>query len=67
MISLKITVMLTQYDSDNAFEFKLTWLNDAVKLVHTHTTASFLQIETKMIQNIAYLFSYAGFKCQGRS
>ena len=54
--------MLAQYDADNAFEFKLTWLNDAIQLVHSRTTASFLQIETKTIQNIAYLLAYAGLQ-----
>lgn len=44
------------------FVFSTPWLNEYNKALFNHVTSGYLQIEIKLLQNIAYLMCYGGLK-----
>jgi len=46
------------------FNFSSKLLRDSTKIVYNATTSGYVQINIKTLQNIAYIFNYAGFKLQ---
>lgn len=53
-------VSVTNSVLDTPFNFRSEWLQKLSKTVHNHTTSSYLQIESKIIQNMGYLMAYSG-------
>jgi len=56
-----------QSNADNSrylesFAFRTSWLNTYDKMLFSHVTSGYLQIQIKLLQNVAYLLCYGGMK-----